>query len=322
MSKSIFITWERHQRTRSLCEKLDITLFEVLSSKSGLARYWETIQKTLSILKSNRPDVLFVQNPSIVLSMLAVCLKPWFNYRLIVDAHNEAVEPFIHNNIFVRAAAKFIIAHSEKTIVTNSILADKVHSNKGDAIVLPDFLPSIAPRDYLAIAESDAVEITLICTYADDEPYDEVFKAVEALGNKAQLHVTGKIPAKIDTNKIPENVKLLGFLSEHDYWETLFKSHIVIDLSTMNNCLVCGAYESLAIQKPLLLSKNEASLNLFGQYAIHVDNTSESIKAGIEELIHSYDSLVTKISAFKTSFTIREQKNIEYLRSLIHQYEI
>lgn len=321
MSKSIFITWERHQRTRSLCEKLDITLFEIVSSKKGLARYWDTIQKTLSILKSHKPRVLFVQNPSIVLSMLAVCLKYWFNYQLIVDAHNEAVEPFIHNNVIVRALAKFIIAHSEKTIVTNSILADKVHSNRGNAIVLPDFLPNIQPRDYLPQAENGEFEITLICTYANDEPYEEVFKALAALGNKAQLNVTGKIPAKIDTNKIPDNVKLLGYLSEHDYWETLFKSHIIIDLSTMNNCLVCGAYESLAIQKPLLLSKNEASLNLFGEYAIHVDNTSESIKAGIEELINSYDALASTISTFKSSFTIREQKNIEQLKSLVDQYK-
>lgn len=320
MNKPIFITWERHQRTRSLCSKLDITLFEILSPKKGVARYLEIIPKTLSTLKTNKPSVLFVQNPSIILTLLAVFFKFWFNYKLIVDAHNEAVEPFIHNNMIIRTLAKFIIAHADNTIVTNGILAEKVYDCKGNAIVLPDFLPQMEPRAYLPPPTTGIYVITLICTYADDEPYEEIFNAIAAIGDKAQLNVTGKIPAKIDTLKIPTNVKLLGFLSEHDYWETLFNSHIIIDLSTMNNCLVCGAYESLAIQKPLLLSKNNASENLFGQYATHVENTSRSIKAGIETLIENYDSLPNSIIHFKESFVNNEQKNIAHLKTIIARY--
>lgn len=320
MNDPIFITWERHQRTRSLCKKLDIQLIELLSQKKGLARYADIIPQTIDIIKSQRPAVLFVQNPSIVLASLAVLLKYIFKYKLIVDAHNEAIEPFIHNNWVIRTVAKCLIAKANHTIVTNDILANNVFSHKGSALVVPDFLPDVPPRASLHLPNDSPCEITLICTYADDEPYEEIFKAVEALGSKVVLNVTGKIPEKVKALQLAGNIRLLGFLSEHDYWETLYKSHIILDLSTMNNCLVCGAYESLAIQKPLMLSKNNASLNLFGNYAVHVENTRASIQAGIESMIAEYGTQPDKIAVFKTAFLSNEQKNITEIKQLIHQY--
>jgi len=317
MSNAIFISWERHQRTRNLCKKLNLPLHEVLSFKKGISRYLEIVPKTIKILRKERPSILFVQNPSIILASLSIFLKPFLKYTLIIDAHNEAIEPFIYNNMAIRFVSKCIIKLASYTIVTNQVLANKVNQLNGKAIVLPDFLPSISPRDYVPLNETEPCNITLICTYADDEPYEEIFNAIAALGSRATLYVTGKIPPKINSLQIPTNVKLLGFLSEHDYWERLFSSHIIIDLSTMNNCLVCGAYESLSIQKPLILSNNQASLHLFGDYAEHVENNANSIKKGIENIINNYNNLETTITEFKQKFLSAEKDNIEKLLGII-----
>lgn len=317
MNKYLFITWERHQRTRSLCNKMDIKLFEVLSSKTGLRRYLDVIPRTIHIIRANKPRILFVQNPSLVLAILAVIFKYFFRYELIIDAHNEAIEPFIHNTFIVRALSKLIISLANKTIVTNNVLEQKVNDNKGEAIILPDFLPDINPRGYLALPENTPCEITLICTYAADEPYKEVFEAIGELGASAVLNVTGRIPEELKSAQLPVNIKLVGFLSEHDYWETLFKSHIIIDLTTMKDCLVCGAYEALAIEKPILLSASEASQLLFGSYAYHVENTTFDIKRGLSYLIENYNALQEPIHRARLEFLHLESLRINELKKTL-----
>ena len=318
MTDVIFISWQKHQRTRSFCEKLTIPLIEITTAKSGLARYRETIARTFIALREHKPKIFLVQNPSIVLTSLAVVLKPFFHYQLIVDAHNEAVEPHNYDNFIIRMLARFLIRYSNATIVTNDVLANTVKKYGGSPLVLPDFLPNVDVRPFLSAPKNDEhYELTLIATYANDEPYREVFSALQTLGNKFKLKVTGKIPAHIDRSQVPDNVELLGFISHEEYWEQLYRSHIVIDLTTMDNCLVCGAYESMAIEKPLLLSANPASLSLFGNYAVHVENNSIAIARGIAELVDGYSSIAKKIGEAKSHFLTLEAKNILQIKTLL-----
>lgn len=319
MKDAIFISWQKHQRTRSFCEKLGIPLLEITTQKSGLARYREVIARTFAILREYKPKKLIIQNPSIVLTTLAVVLKPFFRYQLVVDAHNEAIIPHNYNNFIIRLLARFLIRYSNATIVTNDVLAKTVNSYGGKALVLPDFLPNVDVRPFLsAPKDNENYELTLISTYASDEPYQEVFAALKKLGDKFKLKVTGKIPAHIDRNLLPSNVELLGFISHDEYWEQLYRSHIIIDLTTMDNCLVCGAYESMAIEKPLLLSANPASQSLFGEYAVHVKNESTSIVEGINELVSNYPHSEKKIRDSKSHFLILEQQNIAQIKNLLN----
>lgn len=318
MTDVIFISWQKHQRTRSFCEKLTIPLIEITTKKSGLGRYRETIARTFAALRQHKPKIFLVQNPSIVLTCLAVLLKPFFHYQLMVDAHNEAVEPHNYDNFIIRMLARFLIRNSNATIVTNDVLANTVKNYGGSPLVLPDFLPNVDVRPFLPAPENDEhYELTLIATYANDEPYQEVFSALRTLGNKFKLKVTGKIPAHIDRSQVPHNVELLGFISHEEYWEQLYRSHIVIDLTTMDNCLVCGAYESMAIEKPLLLSANPASQSLFGDYAVHVENNSVAIAQGIAELVDNYSSITKKIGEAKSHFLTLEARNILQIKNLL-----
>lgn len=321
MKNIIFISWERHQRTRSLCEKFNIPLKEVLTQKKGLARYLACCVRTFHLIKTHKPKILIIQNPSIVLAIFGVMLKPFFRYRLIVDAHNEAIIPFNLNNMAVRITAKALMRWSDLTLVTNNSLVGIVTKNGGRAFVLPDFLPTLDFEPISLRPELNATfNATLICTYAQDEPYTEVFKAAEILGNNFQLNVTGKIPQSIDHTKIPPNVKLTGYLSENEYWIALNNSHLVIDLTTMDNCLVCGAYEAIALKKPLLLSENDASIALFGQYAAHTLNTPEAITGSIQKILSDYGTLSKNIDVAEYQFRQAEiQRTKEFLHELNHE---
>src|SRR5690606_8220682 len=170
---------------------------------------------------------------------------------------------------------------------TNTALAEKVSSLYGRPLVIPDFLPDKEPRQPPLDIGTPPHTVTFICTYAPDEPYLEVFKAAGKLSELVNVYVTGKIPEHIKKMDLPENVKLLGYLSEADYWEQLYRSHIVIDLTTMPDCLVCGAYEALAIEKPMILSRNSASVQYF-RSAITCNNSLEQIKDSILLCVKGY----------------------------------
>lgn len=142
MANVIWISWEWHRRTVGISDYLDVQLEVLTSSRWLFLRHLELGLRTLVLVCSRRPKVLIVQNPSIVLTLLAVVLKPICRYRLVVDAHNEAVEPFVHNNPLVRAVARFLLKKADITIVTNQKLAEKVEACGGRPAVLPDRLPS------------------------------------------------------------------------------------------------------------------------------------------------------------------------------------
>jgi glycosyltransferase involved in cell wall biosynthesis len=319
MNDVIFISWQKHQRTQSFCEKLVIPLYEIISTKSGIARYIECFFATKNTLGKTKPKTLIIQNPSIVLAITAILLRPFYGYMLFMDAHNEAIHPFILNNAIIKYIAKIIIKKADLTIVTNNVLAQAVIEYGGKAFILPDLLPNVKPHSILTTTPCEPIVITLISTYAPDEPYQEVFTAMELVGDQYQLYVTGKIPSTIEQSQLPANVKLLGFLSHDNYWGQLYKSHIIIDLSTMENCLVCGAYEAMAIEKPLILSLNSASIELFGDFAIHTTNDARSIASAITKISNDYTAKAESLGTGKTNFLTQEKQRLNAFKQKLNR---
>jgi glycosyltransferase involved in cell wall biosynthesis len=83
---------------------------------------------------------------------------------------------------------------------------------------------------------------------------------------------------------VPPNVRFTGFLDELDYWSLLRSADAIVDLTLMDDCLVCGSYEALALGKPMLLSNNSASVELFGDCAVFTNNTAADIRRALERL--------------------------------------
>ncbi len=98
MREPLFLTWFSHRRTTALCERLGLPLVELVSPSKGAKRYLALAWRTFWLLARRRPSVLLVQNPSLVLALWALILRPIFRYRLVQDAHNEAVEPYLHTS--------------------------------------------------------------------------------------------------------------------------------------------------------------------------------------------------------------------------------
>ena len=237
--------------------------------------------RTLRLLLTRSFSVIVAQNPSIVLTTLLVCLRPLRRYRLVVDAHNEAITPFVHDVAVVRALSRWLMRRACLTIVTNAELSERVRRARGRSFVLPDPLPMVPP--HLPAGTTRPTYVVVVCTFAPDEPLGEIFAAAQALP-RVHFKVTGNAqrcaPALIASK--PANVELTGFLDEHSYWALLAASQAVVDLTSMPDCLVCGAYEALALGVPMILTDNPAGRRLFGQIAVFADMAPAEIAAAIE----------------------------------------
>ena len=186
------------------------------------------------------------------------------------------------------------------TIVTNEHLKANVELNGGHAFVLPDKIPNIPitePKKKL----QGKFNILFICRYASDEPYKQVFDAASKLDRSIYIYVTGNCSKrKISTADLPENVILTGFIPESEYFEMLNSADATIDLTTRENCLVCGAYESVAVEKPMILSKTKALMEYFSMGTVYAENTSEAIRKAILEVINRKTELIAQIKELKS----------------------
>ena len=291
--QAIAVTWSTHRRFRELCGYLNVPLFEIRHSARGIAGYWQLLFETTKLLRSKSPSVLLVQNPSLILGVFAVLYAPLTRTKIIVDAHNEAIQPYVHDIWVVRAVAKFVLRRADLTIVSNRWLADVVDQIGGRAFVLCDRIPRPVLGPAIEIGRNEAVSIAIINSGAPDEPLAEILGAASQFEEGVQFLVTGpKPPGDIQRSSTDiSNVTFTGYLPDREYWDLLRQSRIVIDLTEMQDCLVCGAYEALAVGTPLILSDNRASRELFRGGVVFTKNRAKHIRKALTYALKHCNSL-------------------------------
>ena len=300
--KKVWVTWERQRRNLSMSNQVDAKLYELISNHRGLYRYFILSFRTIILLNKEKPDVLFCQNPSIVLSFIALLLKFMFSYKLVVDAHNAGVYPNEGNSKFLNALAKIIVKYSDLVIVTNSSLASVCKAWGGRPIVVADPLPDISPEDIrsrlLKIQnESFVPNFLFICSWSNDEPVNEVFSAARLL-KSVSIRITGKAPKSISRD-LPENITLLGFISEEDYLKELRLCDGVLVLTKRNDCLNCGAYEAVSAEKPGILSDKLTIKNYFSKGFLYSKNDTIDIKNKLEKFSDEAERLYREVKDLK-----------------------
>jgi glycosyltransferase involved in cell wall biosynthesis len=297
---SIWITWEVQRRNRSLASALGAELIEFDYKGSRMSRYALLTRKTLTALYRANVDIVFVENPSIVLSTLVVL---WGKFsrsqsKTVIDCHNCGIVPK-----HFKTLARWLAKHADACIVTNDAMAMLVSSWGGHPLVMPDPLPKLNPAQLIELSDPS---ILFICSWAADEPIDQMLSAAKMLADKqveVTIYITGRPePEKYPATKaLPSNVILTGYLSEEEFDGYLLSCDAVLDLTTRDDCMVCGAYEGVAAEKPLLLSNNKATAAYFTSGVELTDNTAIDI----------YEKLVLMLSQLKTY-----QKNIVLMKAL------
>jgi glycosyltransferase involved in cell wall biosynthesis len=312
---AIWLTWEIQRRNRSLARAVGATLHEMLYSGNAVARYCVLVSRTFRLVRKARPGVIYYQNPSLILSALLATMKflGLTRARLVGDFHNAGVYPPV-----ARFLVPWIVRNSDLVIVTNSNLESAIKALGGKCMSLPDPIPQLDGARRAPTVTAHGFDVFFVCSWAPDEPIVEVLNAAKVIAQRQPemvLSITGR--PKLErigwTEPVPSNVRLTGFLSEHDFEQRLLDAAVVLDLTTRADCMVCGAYEATSAEVPMVLSDNPPTRAYFRKGALFTSNTAASIA---EELLRAYEchaQLRADVVALKRELMTEEQANLERL---------
>jgi glycosyltransferase involved in cell wall biosynthesis len=325
--KKIWLTWENHRRSRELASSFGARLCIFENESNRAFRYLILSIKTLKVLFQVNPAIVFVQNPSIVLTTLICFLRKFCSYKLIVDRHSNFKLETLNNNapkwILFHTLSRYTIKKADLTIVTNDYLKNLVESCGGTGFILQDKIPNIKEKGESNIIKKNRKNVVFITTFNKDEPIEEIIKAAHALQEKKEIifFLTGNY-SRYDknynlVNRIPKNIYLTSFIPEDDYNALIRSADVVVVLTTKEFLLTCGAYEAIALRKPLVLSDTRTLRQYFNKGVVYTKNDFRAIAATVEYAIANIKPLSRDIDVLRKDLEINWNKRFKRLNNTI-----
>jgi glycosyltransferase involved in cell wall biosynthesis len=317
--KAIWLTWERQRRNRSMAAATRSDLRELHYKGNPILRYSVLAWRTTRLVFREKPDVIFFQNPSIVLALLIATLKflRLTRARTVGDFHNAGVFP-----PYGRFLLPFIVRSTDITIVSNSNLATEITALGGTCIAIPDPVPTLHYSANTS-ALGQCFEVLFICSWAPDEPITAVLDAAKALQNETQIRIaiTGRAALQRSgwTEPLPANVELTGFLSDPEFEKRLANASLILDLTTREDCMVCGAYEAVSAGVPMILSNNAPTRAYFRLGALYTDNSANDIARLISEAVKIYPELAEGVRQLRKELIGKDTEALGKLTRLINE---
>ena len=319
MNNRIWIAWERQRRSIEIAASLGCELY--LLEYKGSLRYLKCLATTLHIVRRDRPSVLFVQNPSMLLACFSACfLKYLFRVPVVVDRHSNFLLTPKKRSWFKEYLFNFLsyitIRHANLTIITNDDLAHVVRVLGGRPFVLPDKIPVLS-----LVSEKDSngeKKLLVISSFAEDEPIEEIWQAFRKEEMSSFLVYMSGNSTKVGNSfhEIPPNIILTGFLSDVDFVDLLFEVDVVMVLTKMEYTLLCGCYEAISAEKPLITS-NSAVLRQLFTGAIFVENNPGAIANGVRKIFLELPQYKSKSSAMKKELIQKWDERFEDLECFL-----
>jgi glycosyltransferase involved in cell wall biosynthesis len=308
MKTTIWITWENQVRNKTMASLLGVQFYPFVCNGNRVKRYLICTFKTLLTLMRGNPRIVFAQNPSLILNYILLIARIFFRYKLVSDAHYAGVIAF-NGNSLIQRALDLCNRLVDLVIVTNTEHLAYIHNIGGKAIVCEDPLPDIG--QYYADENISEKTVFYICSYDIDEPYDAAFEAARLLSKEDfKFFVTGNYKK---ANLVPSDyphITFLGYLPKAEYYTKLFQTNIVLDLTDNENCLVCGAYEAMTAERPLVVSDTICLKNYFTKGTVFTKNDKNSIADAIRQAYRNRSTLKKEIADWKQSIYAHQDARV------------
>jgi hypothetical protein len=213
-------------------------------------------------------------------------------------------------------------------IVTNYELKDNICSDiKRKTIVLEDPLPYFevarGKKQEKGEQKNDRFKVAVISSFAPDEPLAEILNAAATMSG-IQFFITGdkSKAAKHILEKKINNVIFTGFLDYNDYISLLQGVNAIMVLTKRNKTMLAGAYESLALEKPLITSYWPPLKRYFYKGTVHVDNSSKEIQEAIDNVRKRSEEIEKDISDLRIEKTKEWDKKFMTFKHFLENDEI
>jgi hypothetical protein len=321
--KTLFIAWEHyHARTTRLGRALGAEVRYVyrLGRVSGpklLVKYLLQSFDTIAILARERPDVVLVQTPPVFGAVLATLYGLLFPAtRVLLDAHS--------GNFFSRkwrwslGLHRWCSRRAAMTIVHMSSLLPVLERWGAPAMELGYVFEAGLPLTEPSAALPPGANLVVPCSFNADEPVELVFEAARRLPG-VTFHLTGKaerMPAS-QQRRLPENVRLTGYLSVPAYLGLLSAADAVLALTTQDQTFQTGGAEAVWLARPLILSNWPELRQVFARGTVFVPHTVEGLVAGVREMQARHAQLSAEMRLLKSEFDRSLHLKYRRLRSVM-----
>lgn len=310
--KIAWITWERQQRNVSMSRLFSADYYEFNeSSRNYLFRILANSFKTYGVFNRGY-DVIFVQNPSFFLMAISVFFNVFFNKKLVIDAHNAGVFPLEGKvNSLVRIN-KLFLKKADLVLVSNKYLQKYLDGLGVDSFAMCDPIPEISKKSLSKYRLSKTTDVFIICSWSDDEPVHLYFSLAKRFPH-LKFRISGNFRKRFGSalNDIGNNVELLGFVEESLYFKYISECEIAIDLTTREDCLVCGAYEAISFGVPVILSDTKVNREVFRRGAVFSNCSDDDLSEALQYTIDNYEFLKSEVANMKEELVADELENRE-----------
>jgi hypothetical protein len=232
---------------------------------------------------------------------------------VIADCHNKALkrsgEGLLWRVFLLIKRALFV--RVDLLVVTNERLRPVAQGLAPAVAVLRDPLP-VWDTGAVSVAASPAESpryVFFVCSFDRDEPTPAIFEAAPRIVGELDLDVVVSgnrrkitVPALVDQEP---RIRLPGFMPEPEYRKCLTGAEVIVVLTTDDDCLLCGAYEGVAAQRPLVLTDSAVLRAVFGDCAVYTRNDAGTIVAAVaQSLSRGGDRGAAARERFVTEFAL------------------
>jgi hypothetical protein len=146
-------------------------------------------------------------------------------------------------------------------------------------------------------SSGNLLEITVVNTFAPDEPLESIYQAARRLTN-VHFYILGdtKLAPSGILDNVPENVSFTGYLLGDDYWQRIVSSNAIMSLTTYPYSLLAGAQDGMLAGVPLIISRQPVLTDYFTSGTVFIENTPDSIVEGVKQIRHRERDLRREIS--------------------------
>lgn len=282
-------------------------------------RYILQAVDTWRILWQHRPALIHVTNPPFFAPLIVSWYCKISGAHYVMDTHSPALYSrrwgwsLAFQRCLARQACLNIVDQERFRKMFEEFGARTVVMERPPAGVA---LPAPAKRTF-----GKPLEITVVNTFAPDEPLKPIYQAARKLPD-VRFYILGdkRFAPRGTFDNVPENVSFTGYLLGEKYWQRIMSSNAVMCLTTYPYSLLAGGQDGMLAGVPLILSRQPALTDYFTKGTIFVEHTPDSIVEGIQQIKRKEQELRREISELLEEKRLLWKKNYRAIEEILENY--
>jgi glycosyltransferase involved in cell wall biosynthesis len=301
-SQQLFIAWVPFQRRQiSMAPLLGFEpVFLPVRQTLRLLRpfqYLAHARKTLSLLKTKRPKVIWVQLPQVPVLTVALHYKRRFDpsVRIIADCHNRILNrpwniwPGLRGQL---NACDVVVVHNDAVIPKVAAMGIR-----HDILRLLEDPPAAIRSEVSSAVSFPHPWMLFLASFNPDEPVQELFEAAR-LAPDIHFVIAGnpdQAKGRHSMENHPANVILPGYLSGTTLDAAIVSADAILALTKLDDAQLSSAGEAIGAGRPMVLSDTPVTRDLYYKGGVFVDTYSPaSIVIGCRAVIEASKRLAAE----------------------------